>query len=372
MSARVIFEDDHIRLYHLAGEKPVALVTFAAFAAINRGKSFRGLKFCKDEGIECFGFMAKGISMYPPESVLKAIGSGAINPGKPIVTYGGSSGSSPALIYAGALNAAGAIATAPMYAIDPALIPEDKRFLFRYVPALHRGRKVSFNGMTGNIVLVFDPTEQGEAYQAKLIGQEYAGHRLQNLHVHNVGHAILPNFNDRQLFLALIDHAANGGDITEIFKLARMTKKTKQYYACTLARKLIRHRKPKLALRVLDLVPRNGRAIPDAADRLRRAELSADAYMALAMPAAAAARIEEAIALRPRNPGLFGKLANALDADGRIEPAVKAWRTAIEYAANEPQLRKRLQTAMQRAIRNSHKRKTSRGDRALEHCVAAE
>jgi hypothetical protein len=372
MRTRVIFEDDHIRLVHLAGEKPVALATFATYGATPDRKRFLGMKFCKDEGIEAFGFMPKGISMYPTASVLKVIESGVINPGKPIVTYGFCTGSMPALFYAGALNAAGAIAPGPLYAIDPALVPEDKRYAHYYIPELHRGRKVEVRGMSGNVVLLFDPAERNDAYNAKLISQDYQGERLRHVHIRNIGHGFLPGGGDRQLLLALIDYAANGGEIGEIYHIARATKKSKHFYGCTLARKLVRHHKPRLALGVLDTVLRNAGGVPDPTDRLHRAEISASAYMALAMPAAAAAQIEDAIALRPRNPLLFGKLASALHADGRLEPAVKAWRTAIECAENEPHLRKRFETAIQRAVRNSARRSSLSDDGALEHYAAAE
>jgi tetratricopeptide (TPR) repeat protein len=359
VGAKVIYEDDDIQLFHVAGEKPVALVIFAEFGAINNGKSFPGMKFCKDAGIEGYGFVAKGISMYPPASVLKAIGSGAINPGKPIVTYGGGSGSSPALIYAGALNAAGAIATAPMYAIDPELIPEDKRFMVRYVPDLHQGRKVELTGMAGNIVLVFDPTQKGEAYHARLVGQDYTGDRLQNIPVHNIGHQIFPNFNDRQLLLALINYAANGGDSREIFRFTKNIKKTKHFYGCTLAGKLIRHHKPRIALGVLDAVLRNAGGVHVLAHRVRRAEIAFDAYMALAMPAMAVAQIEDAITLRPRDPRLLDKLARALQADGKTDSAVRAWEAALQNASDNLPLQKRLAAALDRA------RKTSREPMAL-------
>jgi tetratricopeptide (TPR) repeat protein len=372
MPVKVIYEDDHIRVVHLAGNKPVALATFATYSSAPANNRFLGMKFCKDEGIEAYGFIPKGISMYPSESVLKAIECCAINPAKPIVTYGFCTGSMPALHYAGALNAAGAIAPAPMYAIDPALVPEDNRYITHYVPALHQGRKVELNDMSGNIVLLFDPSEKPDAYNARLIGQDYQGDRLREVHIHHIGHGFLPNVADRQLLLALIDFAAHGGEIGEIDRLARATKKTKHYYGCILAGKLLRHHKPRLAIGVLDAVMRNAGSPPDSTDRLRRAELSARAYMALAMPAAAVSRIEEAIELQPRNPVLFGKLATALDADGRLEPALEAWRTAISYAASEPRLRKHFELAMQRAMRNSAKRKSRPDDHALEHSAAAE
>jgi tetratricopeptide (TPR) repeat protein len=91
----------------------------------------------------------------------------------------------------------------------------------------------------------------------------------------------------------------------------------------------------------------------DLDSRVRRAKVSADAYMALAMRSAAIAQIEEAVSMQPRDPQLLERLADTLYADGKIDPAVQAWRKAIEHASNNQRLQRRLQEALERVLKTN-------------------
>jgi len=358
VSVNLIYEDEHIQLLHCAGNSPVALVTFAPFSSPVNGNWFVGRKFCERENIEGFGFVAKGIGMYPETSVRKALSAGLVSPKKLIVTYGSSTGSSPALIFAATLRATGVIVTAPIYSLDPEYIPQDKRFIDYYDHALHQGRRVAATDMTGKILIFHDPYEKADAYHAELIRNEYQGENLTLLPVHNIGHNTFPAPDDRALFCAAIDSVVTGNASLQIFQLARQTKKAKQDYACVMAGRLIRRRKPRLALGVLDAVLRNAGGFTDVGNRIRRAKLAAEAYLALGQPAAASAQIEDAIKLRPGDPYLLERLASCLIADRQVEPAIAAWRNAIGFSADDLRLQKRLEAALDRALKSKNLART--------------
>jgi hypothetical protein len=351
MAVELIYEDEHIQLLHVAGRKPVALVTFGAFGLPINGTWFVGRKFCEREDIEGFGFVAKGIGMYPIASVRNALATGRLNLGKPIVTYGSSTGSSPAIDFSAMLNATGVIATAPIFSLDPAFIPEDHRFAKYYVPELHQGRRIRTENMAGNIMILYDPQEPADAYHADLITAQYRGKSMTLMPVHNIGHNTFPAPEDRALLRAIIDNVVTGGSAKLIFQAARLAKKSKHDYACVLAARLLRRRKPCMALGVLESVLRNAGGFADAGNQIRRAKLAAEAYLALGRPAEATALIEDAIKLRPGDPYLLERLASCLLADRQVGPAINAWRNAIGFAADDLRLQKRLEAALDRAMR---------------------
>ncbi len=348
MASRVVYEDDHIQVLHQPGSKPYALATFAPVQMQPNGHRFKLRAFCTEEKIETFGFVAKQISMYPDESVHRAIECGAIRTARPLVAYGASAGSSPALHFAAALGAAGVIASAPIFGLDPEIIPKDRRFAHYYRP-VHKGRKIASAGMAGKIALVFDPHDPREAYHAELIRASYQGNSLYSIPVHFLGHMAFPDQHERETLLAVIEFVLTDQDERQVFGAVRAAKKRRQEFACGLGRRLVQSGKPGIALDVLDRVKRNSTVAPDASTLRLRALVVADAYVAMGETAVAVAEIEDMVKLWPRDIFLLEKLATCLAADHQVERSIACWKDLARMAPNDAALQRRCRAALERA-----------------------
>lgn len=139
MARRIIFEDEEIRVVHRPGATPYTLLTFAAVAHRPKDAWIWAEPPIEKLDIEAIGVIGKRENWYPAASMRAA--APAIRPllRACAVGYGYSMGGYAVLKYGRLLGLTHGLAVSPQTTIDPAEVPQDRRFHRFHDAALHGG-----------------------------------------------------------------------------------------------------------------------------------------------------------------------------------------------------------------------------------------
>ncbi len=142
MSARVIFEDDEVRVVHRPGATDYTLLTFAALAHRPKGTWIWADRPVEKLDIEAIGVVGKRENWYPAASMLAAAPTIRALLRPVAIGYGYSMGGYAVLKYGRLLGLTHGIAVSPQTTIDPVQVPSDRRFHRFHNPLLHGGMAV--------------------------------------------------------------------------------------------------------------------------------------------------------------------------------------------------------------------------------------
>ena len=298
----LLYEDEHIQLLHQDGSSDFTLATFSNYGFRADGATLWGKRFCEKENIETYGFVAKSNNWFPTAAMSGLLRSDLFRSTKPVLTYGHSLGGYAALKFSAALNATGVVACAPQFSINPDSVPEDRRFVHHFDESLHRNMDIASSDVAGNVIIVYDPYDREDAYEVSRIREHYVGSTMTQLWIPNIGHSIMDVFRDRELVLSVLKSSLDGSSIVSHAHLARRLKKVSHSYGYCLAERVLHHKRPQLAMSVLDAVMRNAGPFPHEVLAARYAEIRSRAYFAMDIMPEALAQSELAMRLAPQNP----------------------------------------------------------------------
>ena len=158
---RVLVETEHLLAIEQPAPSSAAFVTFSPLGVEARGDRFWGDDFLAASGFAAVGIVAKRANWFPPGDMRAVVDATRhALAGRTVLTYGTSQGGYGALKFGGALGAAGALAFAPQWSIDPADVRGfDKRFAQYHQAALHNGSAITPADLCPTNIVVYDPLE---------------------------------------------------------------------------------------------------------------------------------------------------------------------------------------------------------------------
>ncbi|WP_137124954.1 DUF563 domain-containing protein [Roseomonas sp. HF4] len=154
---RIVYEDDHLCVVHRPGASCFAVATFGGIAQRPQGLRIWADRPVEALDLEAFGFLGKSPNWYPAEAMARAAPVVAALRRGPLIGYGYSMGGYAALKYGRLLCLDAALAVSPQVSIDPAEVPNDRRFHRRFDPTLHAAMGVREEDLAPFPVVVADP-----------------------------------------------------------------------------------------------------------------------------------------------------------------------------------------------------------------------
>lgn len=158
MTPRIVFEDEEIRVVHRPGGTPYSLLTFAALAHRPNDTWIWAGPPVDKLGIEALGVIARRENWYPAASMQAAAPAIRALLRPRAIGYGYSMGGYAVLKYGRLLGLTHGFAVSPQTSIDPAEVPDDRRFHRYHDPALHAGMAVTADGVPPLAFVAGDPT----------------------------------------------------------------------------------------------------------------------------------------------------------------------------------------------------------------------
>ncbi len=168
--ARILHEDDDIVVIHRPGASAFTLVTFAGM-----GERPQGLRFWARDPVEkldlhAIGFVGKRANWYPAQAVARAAPHIRALLRGPAIGYGFSMGGYGALKHGRLLGLDAALAVSPQVSIDPADVPQDRRYHHNFDPRLNAGMAVAPDDLPGFAVTLADPHHPLDRLHAEAAG----------------------------------------------------------------------------------------------------------------------------------------------------------------------------------------------------------
>jgi hypothetical protein len=329
---KVVYDDKEVQVIHKTGSKPFRLATWAPYNTKVDGSHFWYRPFCTSEDIEAYGFLAKSANMFPVASMEKAAAALNIQHDKPLISMGSCTGAAPALSNSRRLGAAAVIAAVPMYSFDPALIPGDTRWHQMFVRSFHAGRKIEEHDLSGNIILMHDPYDGQSLYHINLIKDACPNTTFRTLPVYNMGSQVFETVRRKDVAYGLFEAALTGGDLRPTYMKARAVKKNTVSYCRFGTENLLKHNKPRIALRFLETVAQRARGKFTPPQRAASAMLAAAACAAAGNGGNAIFYIEKALELNGEKPHLLLQLAESYEKINQPDKAVEAYQRLVNLA----------------------------------------
>ena len=137
MSPRIVFEDEEIRVVHRPGATAFSLLTFAALAHRPKDTWIWAGPPVEKLDIEAVGVIAKRENWYPAASMQVAAPAIRALLRPRAIGYGYSMGGYAVLKYGRLLGLTHGLAVSPQVTIDPAEVPQDRRFHRYFNPLLN-------------------------------------------------------------------------------------------------------------------------------------------------------------------------------------------------------------------------------------------
>jgi hypothetical protein len=343
-----VFRDENVSVYFRRGSSPYTLATFAPIGFGSKITPFWGGTFCDKLDIECFGFVATRPNWFPARSMNAAIRAARPYSVKPVVNYGFSQGGYAAIKYSAALDAAGTVAGAPQFSIDPRVVPFDTRYSEHFRPALNEGMEICRQDQAGRVLLLLDPLQELDHENAcRIIDQ---GHPDSiTVPAFHMGHTVTDLLVDRQFILLLIAGCLGPPDMPAIMARLRQLKHRSLRYNIALARISVERRRPASAIAVLEAFSRNTPGPLNRKDRASYAMACMRAYGGAGLLAQALEQAKIVRHLRRRNATAQLKIGRLLLAIGAPAEAVAAFREASELEPDNAEFRTALDAALQEA-----------------------
>lgn len=261
MIAKIIFEDDHIVVYHRPAKASLTLITFSNFGFNYKSGQFWGEKFVQAEDWECFGFVAKSNNWFPYSSVFDAVQHCKIDGSKPVVAYGHSLGGYAAIKYSRLLNATRVVAGAPQYSINPRIVPEDHRFTGNFNPILNMNMEIETTDISGDVIIVADPFDTLDLIHLNHIKRACPPQQFIVFPIHYIGHNVMEILSNRSLTRKILLNQVIDFSDQNLITHARTTKKYSSSYCYNIVKILISKNKIRSAVSIikfLDVQPMGG------------------------------------------------------------------------------------------------------------------
>ncbi|MFC0408131.1 tetratricopeptide repeat protein [Roseomonas elaeocarpi] len=165
----ILFDDGVIRVVHQPGSGRGSLLTFADLTFRPDGTTCWGSSAARRLGYDLIGVVGYDTHWYPAASIEAA--APFIRPlvEATTVAYGYSMGGHAALRHARRLGVDYALAVAPQFSIDPAVMPEDLRYSGLFRPKIHRGLRISHEELPRVPFMIADPYFPQDSAQARAI-----------------------------------------------------------------------------------------------------------------------------------------------------------------------------------------------------------
>lgn len=248
-SARMVFEDRHIRVIHHPGLSDDLLVTFGDGVTLAEGLRFAVEPPVRKARLSCLGFMAKAKNWYPQRSVAAAVA--ALRPllsrYPSRVLHGGSMGGYAAIKYSCLLRAEVVIAFCPQWSIDPADCGTNSLSRAQsFVAEVNGGMAIRRDDVVGEIFMFVDASHREDMFHARAIQAAFPPARIIN--VPFVGHHVTSIFAGTDMLLRLIGACRAGREdvLRELGRQARLHHKYR--IRTTLPQAMERH--PLSAMRI--------------------------------------------------------------------------------------------------------------------------
>ena len=254
--ARIIFEDEHLRVVHRPGGTPYTLVTFSLIGFKPAGKDFWWRAACAAGDVNALGVVALAPNWFPAISMASAISAMRAFLRAPVVTFGYSHGGYGALKYARALDAAGVVSISPQYSINPTSLPIADFFKPFFNPVLHQDMEIRAADQSGVVALVWDPLfQRDDKHVRHIIEQGYQPTEL--IRLPHLGHRMMRIFDDHAAVAGLFEACLGGAGFNAERRRCRHLRRNSSTYACGFARQLLAARRAACAVRLLEAAGRN-------------------------------------------------------------------------------------------------------------------
>lgn len=181
MSSACIYEDDEIKVFFHRGNSEYLLVTFGDLVTLVDGERFSADVPVKKLGITCIGFMAKKGNWYPAPSMEMAYIrlEGIIKDYKKVIGYGGSMGGYASIKFSKLLGLTHSIAFCPQWTIDRKECGGTNPGYQSYFKESMSGMAIKPGDVSGDIIVVYDPDHERDAFHARKIKDTYPATILQ-------------------------------------------------------------------------------------------------------------------------------------------------------------------------------------------------
>lgn len=209
MNARVVFEDDEIQLVHRPGRSDFTLATFAAFGHRPNGTWVWAQEPIAKLELEAIGFVAKRKNWYPAASMHAAAEATRRLLRPRTIGYGFSMGGYAVLKYGRMLGLSHGLAISPQVTINPAEVPQDRRFHKFHDPALHGGMRVSAGDAPPVSFVVADPYWTPDATHLTWATREAGAVPIR---MPFLKHAAMQRFKSSRLLAQLCDLVLGGDE----------------------------------------------------------------------------------------------------------------------------------------------------------------
>jgi len=230
-----IHENDHLEAYYRPGSSPFTLITFAHLSFESQGKYFWAMQMAERLDLDCIGIVAKQNNWYPSAAMLELLPNIQSIIARPVILYGHSMGAHAAIKYSRLLGATGTIASAPMTTIDPADVPDDKRFHKFFSHELMANMAIRPEDVSGKVVVCYDPYCKSDRFYVDLLKGIVDDRSFYEVRAHFFEHECVQALLDRDILFSLIGSCFHGYQQKIVPELIRRVKRRDINYPIKLA-----------------------------------------------------------------------------------------------------------------------------------------
>jgi hypothetical protein len=207
-----VFDDESMIVLVVPGRKDKCFVCFTGIGHQLGGIDLQSPEFARSDGDETKIFIIDKHRSWGNNidwKRLKVI-VGAIVPDAQITTLGNSMGGFLAILSAPILGAAQAIAFAPQWSIDPAIVPKEDRWLgyTRKIEQIHYPDLSEAAKSPSNIYVFF-----GQSGKDRIHKQKFENAKIEPFVIHNCSHNVAGYLKEIGLLYSVIAACREGGDV---------------------------------------------------------------------------------------------------------------------------------------------------------------
>ncbi len=155
--AALVFENDHLQVFHRSGSSDYLLCTFNEIGMVADGADYWARGLADKLDLHCLGFVTKWPNWFPARALSDAVAAvrHLANPFSRRYGYGHSQGGYAAIKASRPLELTSAIVFCPQFSIDPADII-DPRFNGYFDPVLNGGMAIQSGDAPANLLMFYD------------------------------------------------------------------------------------------------------------------------------------------------------------------------------------------------------------------------
>jgi hypothetical protein len=252
--AKLIAENDAIRLVWFDAGSDTTLITFNPLRPKAEGEDFWGSPFAYQAGLSTLGVLPLQPHWYPKDAMMPLVEKALpwLRRAGHLVAYGYSMGGHGALKYAAAFGADAALAFSPQWTIDPKKT-KDRRYETLFVDRL-KGMEIAESDLGGKALVFADLHTRPDLSEARRIRQ-FAPSRVAIARLPRASHSTIGHMLDRTVAVSVIEATRLPLPRAKRTALAAMRagRKRLPIYYVALARAAFSSGRQDAAMRILDV-----------------------------------------------------------------------------------------------------------------------